>query len=129
MRRCRPGLPELPTRSALPIVDVARGEESDHALIEAEVLDWILNLPFLDVPDAVARQTRLQRDARIDAADVPEAAEQYPAVHRLDHVFNRNRRLRTLDDAVDWTRRRFLAFLFRPEARINKVLNTPLRTR
>src|SRR4026208_1607905 len=34
-------------------VDVVRGEQFDHALVEAEVFDWILDLAVFDVPDAV----------------------------------------------------------------------------
>src|SRR6185503_7232409 len=62
------------------------------------------------------------RRSRIDTADVPEATEQQAAIHRLDHVVERNGRLRTLHDAVAWSRRRLFTFLFGPEARVNQVL-------
>src|SRR5262245_57596298 len=38
-------------------VDVSRREQLDHALVEAEVFDGVLNLAVFDVPDAVARET------------------------------------------------------------------------
>ena len=44
--------------------------------LKRKFLTGILNLAVFDIPDAVARETGLQRYARIDAADVPETTEQ-----------------------------------------------------
>src|SRR6185503_7404848 len=90
---------------------VAGCEQLNDALVESEVLDGILNFAVLNIPDAIACKSSLQRGAWIDAANIPEATEQYAAIHRLDHVVKAGCWLRTFDDAVDWTRRRLFAFL------------------
>src|SRR5215212_5096131 len=81
-------------------LDVPRREQFEDALIETKVADRILNLPVLDEPHTVARKPGEQRSARIDTADVPEAADEQSTFGGLNHLFYTRRRPRNFDDLI-----------------------------
>src|SRR5262249_21755699 len=64
-------------------------EQFGQRLIEAEVRNGSRNLSVLDEERAVTCESRDRYDARIQTSDVPEARDQYAALCRLDHFFDR----------------------------------------
>src|SRR6516225_7751118 len=101
---------------------VSRCKQPQHALVETEIADRILNLALFDVPKTVTRQAGEQRGSRINATDVPESAHQQTPLHRADHLLETGWLCSTFEDRIHWTRSRFLALFFRPIARVMKVL-------
>src|SRR5712692_1712653 len=107
-------------------LDVSRSEQFQEALVEAEVVDRILDFSILDEPNSIARQTGEQGAPWIDAADIPEAAHQQTVLGRVNHLFDALRRRRTFDNRIYRSRGRLLAFFLCPVARVLKVFQYPM---
>ncbi len=102
--------------------DIPRRQHRQHALIEAQVADGMADLPLLDPPHAVARQPGQHDRSSVDQPHIPEARDQQAALHALDHVVHRRRRLRAFEDVVHRAGSRVLLLLLRPEPGVGEVL-------
>ena len=71
--------------------DVPGSKQSQDALVEAKVANRILNFPVLDIPHAIAREPSEEGCPRIDAADIPETADEQTAFRGLDHLLDAER--------------------------------------
>ena len=64
-------------------------EHLDHALVEAKIADSPRHAAIFDQESAVARHSRESFIVRINFADIPEAGNQYTALGRGHHFFDR----------------------------------------
>src|SRR4030095_4942350 len=99
-------------------VDVSRRQHLNDALIEAEITHRVRDLSVLDQPDAVTREARPRGRPRIDASNVPKAADQQRARRAFDHVLDARSRSARLDDGVDRPRRGLPLLLRRRDPRV-----------